>query len=265
MYLRSSIRILRQCILRFLSRLFGTPFRGSLGPYLIVAPHPDDEVLGCGGLIAQTVALTGRVYIVFLTGGESSHDACCNLDRKAIKDARRGLFADAGRHLSIQVENVVFLDWGDGKIGREGHGESINNIKDLAGSIRKLRPAAVFAPHPFEGWSDHEAAERITRAAIERSGVSCKFFHYCVWFWFSMPLRKALRIDWSRARLLDIEDVYDQKRSAMDVYLKSCAPCGNPWSGRLPKEFTRAFHWKRELFFEVDLGPKGADERGGSA
>ena len=140
MYLRSSIRILRQCILRFLSRLFATPFRGSLGPYLIVAPHPDDEVLGCGGLIAQTVALTGRVYIVFLTGGESSHDACCNLDRKAIKDARRGLFADAGRHLSIQVENVVFLDWGDGKIGREGHGESINNINDLLDRFANLGP-----------------------------------------------------------------------------------------------------------------------------
>jgi hypothetical protein len=71
-----------------------------------------------------------------------------------------------------------------------------------------------------------------------------------------MPLRKALRIDWCRARLLDIRDVYEHKQAAIDEYLRPCAPCGNPWSGVLPREFINAFKWKKELFFEADVTGK---------
>ena len=80
-----------------------------------------------------------------------------------------------------------------------------------------------------------------------------ELYHYCVWFWFSMPLRKAWRCDWKNARLLDISDVYEKKRRAMDIYLQALAPCGAPWVGRLPRQFLKAFEWRRELYFRVTV------------
>jgi LmbE family N-acetylglucosaminyl deacetylase len=217
-----------------------------------VAPHPDDEVFGCGGLIARTVAAGGEVAVVVLSRGERSHASCCDLSGEAIGQRRVALATEAAGHLSLRQERLIFLDWPDGQIGGSEPQEQDRRTKELAGWIARLRPEAVFAPHPFEGWADHEAAERMTRTAIERSGVACRLFHYCVWFWFSMPLRRALRIDWRKARVLDIADVYNRKRAAMDAYLEPCAPCGNPWSGVLPRELLRAFRWKKELFFEAD-------------
>jgi LmbE family N-acetylglucosaminyl deacetylase len=222
----------------------------------VVAPHPDDEVLGCGGMIGETLRHGGQVHVIMLTGGERSHESCCNVDKKAVRQARRESAVKAGNCLSLGKGNLVFLDWGDGQISQADARESGRRVEELAGRIARLRPEAVFAPHPFEGWPDHVAAERITRAAIERSAIDCRLFHYCVWFWFSMPLRRALKINWRKARLLDITDIYEKKLAAMDAYLKPCAPCGNPWSGVLPREFVRAFRWKKELFFEADLGAK---------
>ncbi|KKR86620.1 MAG: hypothetical protein UU34_C0012G0018 [Candidatus Curtissbacteria bacterium GW2011_GWA1_41_11] len=38
---------------------------------LVIAPHPDDEVIGCGGLIAKIKDAGGQVYVLFLTVGDS--------------------------------------------------------------------------------------------------------------------------------------------------------------------------------------------------
>src|SRR5688572_21589494 len=42
---------------------------------LVVAPHPDDESLGAGGLIQQTLAAGGRVHVLFMTNGDGSPEA----------------------------------------------------------------------------------------------------------------------------------------------------------------------------------------------
>jgi LmbE family N-acetylglucosaminyl deacetylase len=251
-------------ILRAGAALCGRPYVQAPASALIIAPHPDDEVLGCAGLILQELAGDAQVRVVVLTGGERSHECCCTVGGTLVKNARRGLARRAGDILGLEGDHQIFLDWGDGQLGQIDKGRFHQRAEELAAWIARLRPEAVFAPHPFEGWPDHTVAERITKAAIERSGVACTLFHYCVWFWFSMPLRRAVRIDWRRARLLDIEDVYERKRAAMDAYLAPCAPCGKPWSGVLPRELVRAFRWKKELFFEAEVpGKREASGRRG--
>src|SRR5690606_38092378 len=43
------------------------------GPLLVIAPHPDDETLGCGGVIALATCRNVRVHTVFVTDGGASH------------------------------------------------------------------------------------------------------------------------------------------------------------------------------------------------
>ncbi|WP_240051127.1 PIG-L deacetylase family protein, partial [Bacteroides salyersiae] len=52
---------------------------GSIEPkesLLIIAPHPDDEVIGCAGLIQRSLNKGNNVYVIILTGGEASHNGC---------------------------------------------------------------------------------------------------------------------------------------------------------------------------------------------
>ena len=56
---------------------------------LLIAPHPDDEIIGCGGLIQKFVAQGLNIHIVFMTGGEKSHQGCCDIDATTLAKIRR--------------------------------------------------------------------------------------------------------------------------------------------------------------------------------
>ena len=52
---------------------------------LIIAPHPDDEVLGCSGLIQRSLKEGKQVDVVILSGGGKSHSGCCSIDKKELR------------------------------------------------------------------------------------------------------------------------------------------------------------------------------------
>jgi len=221
---------------------------------LIIAPHPDDEVFGCGGMLAGPSSDGKKTDVLFITEGEASHQGCCMVPSSQVGAQRRSLAASANEILGVPQERLEFLEGKDGRLPNKGQ-DGFNRLAEkIAACLKKAAPDVVFCPHPFEGWSDHVAAEELTRTAIAMLSVNARprLYHYCVWFWYSMSLRRALLIDWRQARLLDISAQLPLKQQAMRIYLDALAPCGNPWIGKLPKEFLRAFDWDKELFFEVD-------------
>ena len=71
------------------------------GPVLVIAPHPDDETLGCGGLIAASVRAGHRVHTVFVTEGGASHPACRSWTRPE-RAAQREAEAENGSFASSE-------------------------------------------------------------------------------------------------------------------------------------------------------------------
>lgn len=248
-------QILRRGILKSIAGIAGQEFRISSGNVLIVAPHPDDEVLGCGGLIAELTAKGKKVNVLFLTNGSASHKDCCTASEDEIGSQRRHLALKANGILGIPKENLTFLDGVDGKLPRKGQSGFKEMAHKLGGIIKDKAPNTIFCPHPLEGWSDHVAASELTIAAMEQVAPekNPQLYYYCVWFWYSLPLKKALGIDWKNARVLDIKDQFSIKQKAISLYTSSFAPCGQPWAGKLPKEFLRAFDWQKELFFVANI------------
>lgn len=247
--MKQVFRLVRQFFLRLLAHRASTD-QAFLDDLVIIAPHPDDEVLGCGGLIAKAVAAGQSVKVVILTSGGAAHNGCCAAGERLVEERRRELAREALEYLGLSAEHIVFLDWQDGKLPRQQDADFAAKANELASLLVRFNPSAVFCPHPFEEWSDHIAAEEMTRAALDQSRLNVTLYHYCVWFWYSLPLRKAFHCDWRNALTLDISKVYRRKQAAISAYMAPCAPCGNPWSGKLPKEFMRAFLWKKELFFK---------------
>lgn len=280
--LRSFARCWRIEILRTLASCRGVESDDLPTRQLIIAPHPDDETFGLGGVIAlhsRSAALVSKeseTIIVFLTSGGAAHRNCCGISPEELGRLREGAARRATKALGLPEGNLHFLRLKDGSLphpGEHGFDEAANLLRSI---VEVVKPDVVLAPHPFEGWSDHIAAEEMTRYALGRklgeggesslSGVrGIKMCHYCVWFWFSMPLRMGLSVNWQQAVTLNLncasktrattdpdQTLHQAKLAAMKVYLEDICPCGRPSCGVLPRELLRALKWGRELIFRVE-------------
>ena len=125
---------------------------------LIVAPHPDDEIIGCGGLIAHLVKENKAPHVVIMTGGEGSHHGCCDTSSGDIVAARRRLTRNAAAIVGLPIENIHELNYPDGGI-------SMNNTETdrLKALIDELQPDTILVPHWGEGWSDHIQTAEIVK------------------------------------------------------------------------------------------------------
>ncbi len=132
---------------------------------LVLAPHPDDESLGCGGTIAL---YSGKIQftVVALSRGEAVNipeDNRGELRRKECEDAVRILGAHA----------LVCLDLPDGKFSE--HGDSVRSR--LAGLFADLKPQIVFVPAPVEIHPDHrETALACIEASRGFPGLLLAFY-----------------------------------------------------------------------------------------
>lgn len=212
-------------------------FRNSV----IIAPHPDDEVIGCGGLIARLVKEGNIPHIIIMTGGEGSHDGCCATPKEEITAARRRLTRNALAILGVPESNLHELDYPDGGINEE-----LPQTELLKALLSDLRPDSVFVPHWGEGWSDHVETARIVKELVP---TGTEVWEYCVWMWYYNVWRG---LDWKNAAVLKMTpEEHRLKLKAVDAYIKPLAPCGHPWSGVLPKLFIKANSWDKELYFKV--------------
>lgn len=116
---------------------------------LVLAPHYDDEILGCGGLLAQLVERGAVVRVLFLTdsagGSETPADGAYSALRRAESERAGAVLGLAGaEHLGLP----------DGALGL--------HVAVAAESIRRAlltnRPDLVLVPSPLEATADHRAA-----------------------------------------------------------------------------------------------------------
>lgn len=117
---------------------------------LVLAPHFDDEVLGCGGLLAHLVDGGCRVQVVFLTDSAGGDEGA---DDPAAYGARRRQESVAGLAV-LGITDVAFLDLPDGALDR--HLEACAD--GIRTAILEHRPQILLSVGPTEITRDHQAA-----------------------------------------------------------------------------------------------------------
>lgn len=112
---------------------------------LVIAPHPDDEVLGCGGTIAKHVASGNEVYVCIVTKGMEP------LFSKDQVDAVREECRKANEMLG--VKEVVFLDFPAAML-EEVPRYKLNDA--ISNAIQTIKPEEVYIPHRGDMQLDHK-------------------------------------------------------------------------------------------------------------
>lgn len=122
---------------------------------LVVAAHPDDEVLGCGGTIARHVAAGQDVSIVFLSDGVSSREINQN-SQIAIEERRN---AAANAHAVLGVGSATYFNFPDNMMDSI---PLLDIVKPLEELIHRLKPEIVYTHHSGDLNIDH----RVTHEAV---------------------------------------------------------------------------------------------------
>jgi LmbE family N-acetylglucosaminyl deacetylase len=148
------------------------------GTVLLLAPHMDDCVLGCGGTVAALDDPT-RVHVAYATDGSLSPEALpFTRDRRdvaALVAQRARESVDALARLGVPEEQVHFLGFPDGRLSH--HDEELRTVlRDLGD---RVAPEHVLAPFRFDRHPDHLALSRATTAVFgEHPGRVLEYFVY---------------------------------------------------------------------------------------
>jgi LmbE family N-acetylglucosaminyl deacetylase len=173
------------------------------GSVVVIAAHPDDEVLGAGGMMAILAAAGVRLRLIAVTDGEASHP---DAGPAAIARTRIAESAAALDLLGARDAEVIRLRFGDTRVA--------DREEELSAILAELCAGfgACLAPWEGDGHADHEAAGRAARRAVP------DMLAYPVWMWhWAAP--GDPRVPWQRACQVALPaDAAASKRSAIAAF-----------------------------------------------
>ena len=231
------------------------------GRLVVLAPHMDDELIGCGALLAS-VADGGRVTVVYVTDGAGSPEPPTpwhDVDRPALARMRREEALAGLEALGIPPGRARFLELPDGRLGRMG-----SRLRAaLAETLADLRPRHVLIPFRMDRHPDHLAVHRSAlhpevRAA---SGDDCRVHEYFVYSQWKLLPGGDIRawIDPGLLRALEPSDEAGRrKRRALELH-RTQSTLHYSWQRRpnLTPAFLDRVTAEPELLLDTFRAPSG--------
>jgi len=133
---------------------------------LVLAPHMDDETIGCGGAVLRHVAAGARVEVAWITDGvrgfsEADMAAMSEEQRRATRREEGALACER-----LGVAGTHCLDLPDGRSAADEPA-----VDKLLAVVEQVRPQVVYLPFLTDSHYDHRTTNRLFIAAAARSGA----------------------------------------------------------------------------------------------
>lgn len=235
-----------------------------LGPggALVVAPHPDDESLGCGGLLAACAEAGRPARVVVVSDGAGSHPNSRAWPRDRLAAQRQAETRAAIVELGLDpVRDIGFLGLPDTAVPMAG--------PDFAAAVAALvaaagpAPGTVLAAWPHDPHRDHTASFAIAAAALRHWPDGTRLFAYPVWGLafahpipgFPLPPEPILPAP-PRGLRLDVARYLPAKRRAVAAHASQVSGliADDPAGFRLPQAALDLAFRPFELFLEQIAG-----------
>lgn len=122
---------------------------------LVIAPHPDDEVLGCGGTIAKKVAAGDNVWICIVTEGKLPmySEEFVSEEENEMRNA----------HRKLGIENRILLKMPSALLDTVPQCEINNKLSEV---VTRVKPDEVYIPHAGDIHRDHRIVAEAAMVAL---------------------------------------------------------------------------------------------------
>ncbi|MBC7445768.1 MAG: PIG-L family deacetylase [Polaromonas sp.] len=177
---------------------------------VIVAPHPDDEVLASGGLIAMLAARGDPPLVIGVTDGDASHPGSTRWSPEELAAFRHEEALTGLGRLGIEPQNYLRLSLPDGRV-QAHHAQLVESL------VRVLRAGdAVLSTWAADGHPDHEATALAVSVAC--AAARCPHWQSPVWLWhWAAPGDR--RVPWAQLRRLRLTpDAQRRKHLAVQAH-----------------------------------------------
>ncbi len=138
---------------------------------LVVSPHQDDEVIGCGGTLRKLIEKGSHIKVLYLTDGGSGNGPEASSE---ISDIRKRE-AEAGLKV-LGVDDMEFLDYPDGELWFNS-----SSIEGISKVLNDYLPEVIFVPFYLDNHPDHAAAARMVAASLRKYPREVTCYSYEVW------------------------------------------------------------------------------------
>ena len=128
---------------------------------LIIAAHPDDEVLGCGGTMAKWANEGAEVYSLIMAEGATSRDKTRDRESRNVDLAHLGLAAQKASDL-LGIASVELLSYPDNRMDSV---DLLDVVKSVEDRIKKINPDTVVTHHSADLNIDHQVIHEAVMAA----------------------------------------------------------------------------------------------------
>lgn len=213
---------------------------------VVLAPHSDDETLGCGATIMRKLVANTPVQVVIATDGRY-WPPNINLSVDELVEIREDEARRACAILGLSPANITFLRFEDGRLA-DNRQLLLDRLADM---LNATKPEEIFVPSIIDTHPDHrilaELGRKLVRTSCDRPP---RIYEYPIWFWDPRILRigQLLKL---RIRVVRMEEFRMRKREAIAAYrsqvTNSFGEAG--WTAR--QGFLRQFLRPEEIFFEI--------------
>ncbi len=223
----------------------------ALGATAVLAPHPDDESLGCGGLLALLAEAGAPTRVVVVTDGCKSHPNSAAYPAPRLRQLREAEARAAVAALGLDPDAVTFLRHPDCGLPEEGSPA----FDRAAGELAEVLTGAetVLVPWRRDPHCDHVGTWALACAAAAQMDEPPRWIEYPVWAWSAAEGDAAPRAGEAQAWRLDVTDVLDRKRRAIAAHRSQTTALidDDPDGFTLDDETLALFERPWELFLET--------------
>jgi LmbE family N-acetylglucosaminyl deacetylase len=171
---------------------------------LVVAPHPDDEAIGCGGTICWHVARGDRVEVLFVTSGEAGVPKDMTTDLQEAKAIRQ---REAGQaSYCLHTSELFMLGLKDGAVPPKDQRLALS----IAERVKWSSIGRIYAPSELDSHPDHVAVRQAI--TLLREVVVTELWEYEIWSPHTNP-----------NEIVDITPFVTAKRAAIRGYKSQLA------------------------------------------
>ena len=148
---------------------------------LVIAPHPDDEALGCGGLIAALASRGGQARVVFVTDGGASHPTSPTWSRTRLAARREKEAEDSVRRLGLAEGDAIFMRLPDAAMPPPGSAEWARGVGVVRDVVDGFRPELALLPWRRDPHRDHRDCWTLADEALRVAGAEPAVLEYAIW------------------------------------------------------------------------------------
>ncbi|TLU99560.1 PIG-L deacetylase family protein [Dyadobacter luticola] len=201
------------------SRLLGPDQLGMLGRTLIVAPHQDDESLGCGGTIYLLTQLKIPIHVVFISDGSMSHPNSKKFPSDMLVALREEEAVKALSILGVEQKDITFLRLKDSLLPCTETPGFDTAVVAFSKVLSDFNTESIICPWQRDPHKDHRATWQIVDEAVKKCTLSIRQFEYFVWLWERASPGDLPAANEGVIWKVNIEMAKDQKKKAVQAHV----------------------------------------------